>query len=442
MDATTQRQHDPPASNRNLRVILWILIFLAAAEFVVRGPVRFLREPTNWNDLSQNYTASKLWLNGQSPSDPRNFVALWKQEAGSRLDLTDIRTHLAPPLGGLVVMAPIAAFPWKVAKILWLALLLIAFTGTVWALALAGGFRWHELRTLAFIAACLALAPFQTGVASGNPSILVLGLCAVAIWAALSHSDVTAGILFGVACSLKPQLGAFLVLYFLVRRHWQLFLTAIGTTAALNLVAVLYLQFRGASWIQDYLHNARGFVSANPIDDFSTVNPARFTLINLQVPFFSITGHSSSANLLAFAVGGLLLCIWLYCVARDRESGPELLSLGAVSVLALLPVYHRFYDAGLLVVPLCWCLTSAVGRSRTIAKIALLLMTPFLVPGAAFLQQLAVHAKVPETITHSWCWSCIVMPHETWALLALCLVLLYGIKVCRPHSEMEVTAES
>lgn len=428
MEATSQRQPDKSSSSRNLRVILWILLSVAAAEFVVRGPVRFLLIPNNWNDLSQNYAASKLWLNGQSPSDPRNFVALWSREGHSRLELTDIRAHLAPPLGGLVVMAPIAAFPYNVAKILWLAVLLIAFAGTVWALLMAGGFRWDELRTLAFIAACLALAPFQTGIANGNPTILVIGLCALAIWAAHFHRDFTAGILFGIACSLKPQIGAFLVLYYLLRRRWQLFGTAVATTSGLILVAALRLQLRGASWIQDYLQNARGFVTANPIDDFSAANPARFSLINLQVPFFSITGHSSSANLLAFAVGGLLLCIWLYWVTRGPEHTPELLSLGAISILALLPVYHRFYDAGLLVVPLCWYMTTTVERSRKIVKVGLLLMTPFLAPGSAFLQQLAVHSRVPSVVTHSWWWNCIVMPHETWTLLLLCLFLLYEMK--------------
>ena len=52
---------------------------------------------TSWNDLSQNYAASKLWLKGQSPSDPKNFIALWKHETGSRLEPTDIaRTWLRP----------------------------------------------------------------------------------------------------------------------------------------------------------------------------------------------------------------------------------------------------------------------------------------------------------------------------------------------------------
>ncbi len=430
MEATTQPQPDRVFTTRNLKIILWILLFLAATEFVMRGPVRFLREPTNWNDLSQNYTASKLWLNGQSPSDPRNFSVLWKREAGSRLDLTDIRTHLAPPLGGLVVLAPIAAFPWKAAKILWLVVLLSSFAAMVWALALAGGFRWREdnLRTVAFIAACFALAPFQTGIASGNTSILVIGLCAVAIWAAHRHNDITAGILFGVACGVKPQIGAFLVLYYLIQRRWKLFFTAVASTGALVAVAVLYLWIRGASWMLDYLNNAKGFVTANSIDDFSAANPIRFTLINLQVPFFSMTGQSKAANLLALAVGGILVCAWIYLVVRSRGRAPELLSLAAISIIALLPVYHRFYDAGLLVVPLCWCLLPA-RRTKRVATLALLLMIPFLAPGTAFLQQIAAHGRIPDAIVHAWWWDRVLMPHESWILLLLCLVLLYGINL-------------
>jgi hypothetical protein len=424
MEATT-----PPvtqlAAAPTLRIVLWVLIFLAATEFIVRGPMRFL-STNSWNDLSQNYAASKLWLKGQSPADAKNFVTLWKQQSGSRLDLNDIRTHLAPPLGGLVIMAPVAALPWKIAKVAWLAILVISFAATVWAFASTADFHSSELRTLVFIASCFALAPFQTDIASGNISILVIALSGLAIWAAQQRRDVASGILFGMACAMKPHLAAFLVLYYLLRRRWKLFATAVACTLALNVVAALYLQIHGASWIQDYAQNAKGFVTSNPIDAFTTENPARFTLINLQVPFFSISRQSSSANLMAFTVAILLICVWIYLVVRKSGRSSELLSLATVSVIALLPVYHRFYDAALLTVPLAWSIT-AFCSARATSRLSLVLMTPFLLPGAAFLEQLAIRGRISETITQSWWWNTIVMPHETWSLLLLSSILLYAM---------------
>jgi len=424
MENTIQQRESSRTTGR-LRIFVWILLLLAFTEFVMRGPVRYLREPASWNDLSQSYTASKLWLRGKNPCDPRNFVALWLQEGRSRLQVSDIRTHLAPPPGSLVVMAPIAAFPWPVARILWSTVLLAAFGLTVWALAVVGGFRRDELRTLLFVAACFALAPFQTGMANGNSTILLVGACSVAIWAARNERDVTAGILFGIACSLKPQTAAFLVLYYLVKQRWRVFGAAVACTLGLVLLAAVYLQFHGVSWIHDYLNNARGFLTANKIDDFSSANPIRFTLINLQVPFFAITGRSALANLLALGAGILLLCFWLYWAVQRRQPVLDLLCLGTASVIGLLPVYHRFYDAALLVVPLSWIMAPLAAKSKTRAQVALLLMAPFLVPGAAVLQQLASSGHIPDAVAQSWGWNAIVMPHETWAMLLLCLVLLY-----------------
>lgn len=445
MELAPQPLRTQQLPSRTLRTVWWILIFLAAAEFIVRGPARYLEERGTWNDLSQNYTASKLWLGGKSPADPKNFVALWWQEGLSRLDLTDVRTHLAPPLGGLVVMAPVAALPWKVAKIVWMIVLLISFAATVSSLVMASGLRCNQPRTLALIAASLALAPVHTGLANGNSTILVIGLCTVAIWAASTRREVTSGFLFGVACAMKPQLGAFLVLHYLVHRRWRLFTAAVTCTAALNLIAVLYLYLHGAAWLQDYLNNAKGFVTANNIDSFASDNPGRFTLINLQVPLFSIMGSSRSSNLWAFAVCGLLVCVWLYWIARQRHRLPELLSLGSISTIALLPVYHRFYDAALLAVPLSWCIANIDGREKKTARAASLLMAAFLVPGAAFLQQLAVKGRVSNVLTNSWWWNCVIMPHETWVLLALSVVLLYGIRTApanhRPPGESPRTLQ-
>jgi hypothetical protein len=432
-----ERGVDDIFTPRYLRVLLWILLFAAAAEFVVRGPVRFLRDPTNWNDLSQNYTASKLWLQGQNPSKPENFVALWKHEGRSRLDTHDVRTHTAQPPGTFVILAPIAAFSWPVAKVLWLGVLLVAFAMTVWSLLQVAGFRGDTSRTLAFITGCLALAPFHTGFSGGNATILVVGACAVAIWAADSRRDILAGLLFGVACSLKPQIGSFLVLYYLLNRRWRLFATALALTAVLALTAILWLRVSGVSWADDYFHNIKSMATENKIDDFTSANPIRFMLINLQVPVYSFTGSARSANIVALSAGAFLVMAWSYLIIKGRAHESELLSLGTIAVICLMPVYHRLYDASLLAIPLGWCLSWPTGKLKNVSRVVFLLLVPFLVPGTALLQQLSGQGRVPVGWTSSWWWDRVVMPHQTWVLLLLCFALLYGMSLDTPARPMK-----
>jgi hypothetical protein len=83
-------------------------------------------------------------------------------------------------------------------------------------------------------------------------------------------------------------------------------------------------------------------------------------------------------------------------------------------------------------------MTHTGGRFKRISTVALILMVPFLEPGTAFLQQLALHGRIPDAVTHSWWWDRVVMPHETWVLLLLSLVLLYGIKLGRPNQSEEM----
>jgi hypothetical protein len=416
-----------PGSSRHVgrRVVLWGLLLMVGAEFVVRGPVRYLH-PTNWNDLAQYYATSRIWLRGQNFANPENFAALWRTEVGESLSAGTARMHIAPPPGALVLFAPIAALPWPAAKVVWLGLLLASFGLTVWSLIRTAGLDRRQPRALAFIAGCLALAPFHTGIASANQTIFVVGCCAGGIWAAGVEADVLAGLLFGVACSLKPHIAAFVVLYYFLRRRWRLVATAVGVTIILAFIAVAWMQFANVTWFPDYVNNIKFGAARNRIDDFSAANPIRFMLINLQVPYYSFTHSATSANLLALGSGACLIAGWMILLLRQRTQHCELLALGTIAVIGLLPLYHRLYDASLLAITLCWCL-SARNNLKSVSNAALLLMAPFLVPGAALLQQAARTGQIPDTWTHSWWWDRLLMPHQTWLLLLLSIVLLYGM---------------
>jgi hypothetical protein len=52
----------------------------------------------------------------------------------------------------------------------------------------------------------------------------------------------------------------------------------------------------------------------------------------------------------------LLAAFYIVLLARLRNAEDQLLPLAALAVLTLLPVYHKAYDATLLVLALAWAL--------------------------------------------------------------------------------------
>jgi hypothetical protein len=97
-----------------------------------------------------------------------------------------------------------------------------------------------------------------------------------------------------------------------------------------------------------------------------------------------------------------------------------------VAVLSLFPVYHRSYEAAVLVLPLAWAFAKLHSDFAPAARISLALMTVFLIPGGAVLQVLCSEGIIPGVISSQFWWDPIVMAHEIWALLGLSLVLLYA----------------
>jgi hypothetical protein len=276
-----------------------------------------------------------------------------------------------------------------------------------------------------FAALTLALSPLQTGIALGNLSILVVSLCVLAVWAAGRKRAYLAGILLAIACCLKPQLGMWFILYYGLRKQWRILWVwaAIGT--AIASVGILRLEISGVQWLAGFLRNAREFVVVTRTVDFTDADPIRFTMINLQVLFYALGGSAVIARLGALVAGVSLLAAWVWFSFKSKS--PELLTLAALVMISVLPSYHRNYDAVVLIFPLCWMLSESEVRSRSLSKWTSLLLLPFLLPGPSLLQRLAAEGKIPFAITNGWWWNTVVMPHQIWALLLLCILLLWAM---------------
>jgi hypothetical protein len=158
------------------------------------------------------------------------------------------------------------------------------------------------------------------------------------------------------------------------------------------------------------------------------------------MPTYSVTGNLHAANVIAWSVTGVLVLYWIKLFVRHTDRH-ELLALSALATLALLPIYHRFMDAVLLPLPLCWCLTTREPKHKRMACVVLLLVFSFMIPGASLLAILAASGRFSNHIVSSWWWNVLVMPHEAWAILAISLSLLYAMSLGCDASNRKIDLE-
>jgi hypothetical protein len=430
----------PKLSPRS-RLLLYFLLVLASAEFVVRGPWRFYRA-SDFNDLISPYIQSRALVKGLDPYSPEVLVRLWPQESAEHLEflkkdlangtlISERGVPTAYPLSCLLLLAPLAVLPWPVAHIVWLMIALGLSLEAISLLLEWAGFGKDDWRMYVFVAFALALAPLHTGFAAGSIVISTVAICGIA-FVREQYNKNGVGILLGIAVCLKPQIGLPFLLCYLLRRRWRAFAVASGIVVTASLLAMLRLAISGTSWLESYRATNRGLLATAMLSDFTERDPIRFLMIDLRVLIYALLHNAAVTNLLALVVSALLFAAWLALVLRYgllAQSGDAaiLLPVSALAVMSLLPVYHRLYDAFLLIFPICWSLLEFYGPQQKLARTALIAMLPFLVPGGAILMQLEMSGRIPVAIAQAWWWNAFVMPHEIWLLLALSVMLLWGM---------------
>jgi hypothetical protein len=395
--AASLRPHRLMFSENVRRNLGWALVLgfllLASAEFLLR-----VARASNFNDFISPYIQTRAWMKGVDPYSPVSLVALWPRDAEQfsflKQDLADGSLVLqrgiptAYPPTSFVLLAPVAWLPWHVAHHVWLAISLMAFGLTVLSLVSLIGFQWQEKRTYLLLALALVLAPFHTGLAAGSIVIVAVGFCALAVLAVDRQWNIAAGVLFGVAVGLKPQIGLPFLVYCLLRRRWRVVTTSATLLVILAVTAVLHLTMSHTPWVDNYRYDNRVLFAHGSLGDFTESNPLRFGLVNLQVLLYTFVPDRAGVNVVALVMAGALSFWWLLLLRRRAGSNNELLELGTLTVLSLLPVYHRLYDASLLIFPLAWSVAALPGSRKELARGTLLLISVFLVPGGTALEQL------------------------------------------------------
>jgi hypothetical protein len=359
-----------------------LCLLLSSAIFIAWGGFIAVHSPSGMGAFKAVFYTARCLIHHADPYEPATLQQLYTAEGG---------TFPSNPVDGflfrramlvcvnlptsLFLVAPLALLPWKVAALIWMALnaaslMLAAFA--VWTIA-----KDQALRP-ATLLICLLLSNAELVFALGNLAGLVTSLCAIAVCCFLEDKHVGFGVFcLAVSLVLKPHDSAMVWFYFLLAggAHRKRALLTLAVAALLTLPAALWVSHVAPQWLQElranlYLLSAHGSVN-DPGPDSLTFHSAD-TVISLQAFFSLIRDDPRFYNIASYLISGVLLCLGAVRVLKSRYSKANAwCAIAAITALSMLPVYHRAYDAKLLLlaVPACALLWREGGRLKWIAAL-------------------------------------------------------------------------
>ncbi len=325
-----------------------LVLGIAAIVFFAVGAGRAFRAS---NDLVPVYTGARCLLHGCNPYDTKQLEQQFFEGGGrpDELPSWDIDVPVYPP-STFLVLSPLALLQFPAARLLWFLMngcLLVIAAGLILALC-PGPQRWLATALVSFILATSGIL-----LVLGQPATFAISLMIIGSYLFFRAWFLPLGtLLFVLSLAVKPQIGGLIVLYFLAQRiHWRYAAVALTGALALLLSAGLILRLhpRSADWTSTLRANLSATLSPGGSADPRPANIEAVGDTNLQTLASIFFTDARMFNAVAYSIFGMLLAALIMAVLRANP-GPDLhlFALAAVSVLSLLPVYHRFYDTRLL----------------------------------------------------------------------------------------------
>jgi hypothetical protein len=277
---------------------------------------------------------------------------------------------------------------------------------------------------LGFVAFALAISSIHAGISVANLSIFVFLACGYALFLSWRRYEIAAGVLLTLGFCVKPTgaIAAFVIV--LVYERWVTCVTCVGLSAAVAAGSAIAMSHVDTVWKVDYVKNI-AFLFGPGGDANFTSGGGNFDLVNLQLPIYVLSGSTNIANVVTAVVAVSLVAVWLILFLRSRAVARQWNWLGASSLLliALLPLYQRNYNAGVIVFAAMWAFRSLDFRDSW-TKLASLAGLVFLVPGEAILRHLNFALRFQSNAL----WNFAVMSQLTWAIV-LAILCCFGVSL-------------
>jgi hypothetical protein len=257
---------------------------------------------------------------------------------------------LVYPPSTILVLSPLALFEYPIARVIWFLLSAALFVAAV-VLVLSLCPERH--RWLATALGAVFLAGSSQLLILAQPAAFAISLVVIGVYFFLRGRRLVVGaVLLMLSLAVKPLIGGLIVLYLFFRGgHWRYALLAMAGALTLLLCGGLILRIhpQSADWVSDLHANLSRAVAPGATDDPRPANEKAIAALNLQTVTSIFFRDEREFNDAAYAVCGVLFVAWAVAVLPMNPSmNNHLLSLGALSILTLIPVYHRSYDSRFL----------------------------------------------------------------------------------------------
>jgi Glycosyltransferase family 87 len=258
--------------------------------------------------------------------------------------------ELLYPPSTLFVLSPLALLKYPVAWSIWFVLSGVLFVAAVFLILslCPSRHRW-----LATGLGAVLLAGSSLLLVLGQPSAFAVSLVGIGVYFFLQGRRLpVAAVLITLSLAVKPQIGGLIILYLFFRGVHRRY-AALSMAGALAILfcggLILMAHPQSADWVADLRTNLSKAAAPGATDDPRPSNQQASAALNLQTVTSIFFNDEKVFNDVAYAIFGMLLAVWVVAVMRMNPNlNNHLLSIGALTVLTLMPVYHRNYDSRFL----------------------------------------------------------------------------------------------
>jgi hypothetical protein len=417
-----------PIARRGWRIgAAYFILILFCLVYVIRGrhDERLLLRSLDFKTL---YGCARCLTHGCDPYDSDQIYQAYLDGGGEEgKNIPAFRPHepvYMPP--ALAMMTPFTLLRWQAADRLWLCFSTGVFLLGVWLIA-SISMRYAPLTSAIGIGILLigSSMPFMLA----QPAQLITGLCAISMWCFHQGRFRVAGTLcLAVALAFKPHVAGFLWLYLMLSKAYRKdALRVLIATIVICIPGVIWASVKPASshWLSEMRANVAILSLPGNANDPSLLNPDSYNIVGLQ-SILSVIWHDPHIFVpAAHAAGIVLLVFWLLVYARSQPSRQrDYLALASIVLISTLPVYHRDYDMGLLL--LIYPATATLRQkedwqSRAVAFLTPVLMIPASHDFSVLANRFILHRHFPHLGaigTIFW------LRSVSWAVLLLSLLYL------------------